>query len=98
MVVLVLSMVGLLLLLRVGLVLVVGLQILLRLLLLAELLGHVHMHLEALVTVAVEDAMLIKHGIESGRVGAGGAVGRGSVLGMEGNALGGGDGRAVTSL
>jgi len=56
------------------------------------------MHLEALVTVAVEDAMLIKHGIESGRVGTGGAIGRGSVLSMEGNALRGGDGRAVTSL
>jgi hypothetical protein len=91
-VVLVLSMVRLLLLLRVGLVLVVGLQILLRLLLLAELLGHIHVHLEALVTIAVEDAMLIKHGIESGRVGAGGAVGRGGVLSMEGDALRSGDG------
>ena len=97
-VVLVLSMVGLLLLLRVGLILVVSLQILLRLLLLAELLGHVHVHLEALVTVAVEDAMLIKHGIESGRVGARRAIGRGSVLSVEGNALRSGDGRAVTSL
>ena len=97
-VVLVLSMVGLLLLLRMGLILVVSLQILLRLLLLTELFAHVHVHLEALVTVAVEDAMLIKHGIESGRVGAGRAVGRGSVLSVEGDALRGGDGRAVTSL
>lgn len=97
--VLVLSMVGLLLLLlRMGLSLVVRLQILLRLLLLAELLGHIHVHLEALVTIAVEDTMLIKHSIEGRRVGAGRAVGRGSVLCVKRDALRGGYGRAVTSL
>ena len=98
-VMLVLSMVRLLLLLlRVGLSLVVRLQILLRLLLLAELLGHVHVHLEALVTIAIEDTMLIKHVIEGRRVGAGRAVGRRSILSVERDALGGGNGRAVTSL
>jgi len=73
-VLLVLGVMGLLLLMRVGLILVVCLQILLRLLLLAELLGHIHVHLKALVTLAVQDAMLIKH-VKGGRIGAGGAVG-----------------------
>lgn len=86
------------LLLLLGSVRLVLVGILLRLLLLrTKLLGHVHVHLKALVAVSIDEAMLVEHG-KRWRIGAGRAIGRWRILRVKGNARGRGYRGAVASL